>query len=93
MVYAPRVINQDGEVKNENEYQTRDFYIAAFFLAHGRKILHVNRSDPKRVFFAFDDFEGREDLVRAFLYGKAVVEPQAFIAAIKTLKGLIHSND
>lgn len=75
------------------EYQTRDFYIAAFLLANGQKVTHLDRSDPKRVFFAFNDFEGREDLVRAFLLGQAVVEPQAFIAAIKTLKGLIHSND
>jgi uncharacterized protein YbjT (DUF2867 family) len=80
-------------MENANEYSTKDFYIAAYLLAHGHKISYVNRDDPKRVFFAFDDFKGREDLVRAFLYSEAVVEPQAFIAAIKTLKGLIHSND
>jgi len=76
-----------------NVYQTRDFYVSAFLHACGHKISHVNRDDPKRVFFAFTDFEGREDLVRAFLFGKAVIEPQVFIAAIKTLKGLIHATD
>lgn len=76
-----------------NEYLTKDFYIAAYLLAHGHKISYVNRDDPKRVFFAFNDFDGREDLVRAFLYGEALVEARAFIAAIKSLKGLIHSND
>ena len=81
-------------MKNEDkEFVTRDFYIAAYLLALRHKISYVNRSDPKRMFFAFDDFEGREDLVRVFLYGEAVVEPQAFIAAIKSLKGLVHSND
>jgi hypothetical protein len=80
-------------VNNGNEYQTKDFYSAAFLLAHGHKITRINRANPKRVFFAFDEFDGREDLVRAFLYGKAAVEPQAFIAAIKTLKGLIYAND
>lgn len=80
-------------MNDANEYQTRDFYIAAYLLAKGHKIAHINREDPKRVFFAFNDFEGREDLLRAFLYGEGVVEPQAFIASIKTLKGLIHSND
>lgn len=74
-----------------NEYQTRDFYIAAYLLTKGHRIAHINRNDPKRVFFAFNDFEGREDLLRDFLYGKGVVEPQAFIAAIKSLKALIHS--
>lgn len=80
-------------MNDANEYQTRDFYITAFLLSQGHRIVHVNRDDPKRVFFAFENFKGRGDLIRAFLYGKAVVEPQAFIAATKTLKGLIHSND
>lgn len=79
-------------MNDANEYLTRDFYIAAFLLAQGHRIAYVNREDPRRVSFAFNEFEGRGDLVRAFLYGQAVVEPQAFIAAIKTLKGLIHAN-
>lgn len=74
-----------------NVYQTPNFYLASFLLASGNKIAFVNREDPKRVFFAFDDFEGREGLIRTFLYGQAAVEPQAFIAAIKSLKGLIHT--
>jgi hypothetical protein len=80
-------------MEDEKEFVTKDFYIAAYLLAQRHKISYVNRDDPKRVFFAFNDFEGREDLIRAFLYGEAAVEPQAFIAAIKSLKGLIHSND
>ena len=76
-----------------NEYKTKDFYIAAYLLAKGHRIAHINREDPNRVFFAFNDFDGREDLIRDFLYGKGKVEPQAFIAAIKNLKGLIHSYD
>ena len=80
-------------MNDANEYQTRDFYIAAYLLAKGHKIVHINRDEPKRVFFTFNNFEGREDLLRAFLYGEGVVEPQTFVVAIKTLKGLIHSND
>ena len=80
-------------MNDANGYQTRDFYIAAFLLAKGHKIAGINRDDPKRVLFVFNDFEGREDLLRAFLYGEATCEPQGFIVAIKTLKGLIHSDD
>lgn len=75
------------------EYITRDFYIAAFLLSLGHKIAHINRDEPQRVYFAFNDFEGRANLLRSFLYGEATCEPQAFISAIKTLKGLIHGND
>ncbi len=80
-------------MEDANEYKTSDFYIAAFLLAKGRRIAYVNREDPRRICFAFEDFEGRADLLRAFLYGKAMIEPQSFIASIKNLKGLIHGND
>lgn len=80
-------------MENANEYLTSDFYIAVFLLAKGHKIAYVNRDDPRRICFAFDEFEGRANLLRAFLYGEAQVEPQAFIASIKTLKQVIHSND
>lgn len=80
-------------VENANEYLTRDFFIAVFLLSQAHKIEYVNRDDPQRVFFAFKDFEGRKELLRAFLLGKAQVEPQQFIAAQKAVRGLIYSND
>jgi hypothetical protein len=80
-------------MNDANEYQTRDFYIAAYLLAKGHRIAHVNRNDPQRVFFAFNDFDGREDLLRDFLYCRGQVEPQAFITAIKNLKGVIHDSE
>jgi len=76
----------------ENEvFKTKDFYLSAFLVAQGHKILEADRSDPRKVFFAFSDFEGREDLVRRFLFGQTKVEPQGFITSIKSLKQLIHS--
>ena len=78
-------------MEDANEFTTPDFYIASFLIAKGHKLINAKHDGSKRVFFAFDDFEGRKDLLRAFLYGEAVVEPQAFIAAIKSLKQLLHS--
>lgn len=79
--------------ENENEFVTPDFYIASFLLAKNHRLVTVKNDGSKRVFFVFNDFEGRKDLLRAFLYSKAVVEPQAFIAAIKSLKQVLHSCD
>lgn len=76
-----------------NEFTTPDFYVSAFLIAKGYKLISAQHDSSKRVFFAFNDFEGRKDLLRAFLYGEAVVEPQAFINAIKSLKQVIHSRD
>ena len=80
-------------MENADEFTTPDFYIAAFLLAKGHKLISAHHDGSKRVFFAFDDFEGRKALLRAFLYGEAVVEPQVFITAIKSLKQVIHSRD
>lgn len=78
-------------MENEHEFTTPDFYIASFLVARGHRLTTTKNDGSKRVFFVFEDFEDRKDLLRAFLYGEAVVEPQAFIAAIKSLKQLLHT--
>lgn len=81
-------------MEDENkQFNTKDFYISAFLLTKGHRLVGINRENPRQLFFIFNDFEARESLVRDFVYGKASVEPQAFIEKIKTLKQLIHSND
>jgi hypothetical protein len=81
------------QIKDENRFETRDFYIAVFLLCKGLKISSVNRSNPRTVFFAFIDIESRESLVEDFLFGRALVEPKSFISAIKEIKQLLYSND
>ena len=78
---------------NENKFRTPDFYVSAFLIAKGYKLTHTEGDSSGRVFFVFTDCEDRKDLLRAFLYGKAQVECQAFINAIKSLKQVIHSRD
>lgn len=85
--------NRTMEIKDENVFTTRDFYISAFLLTKGYRLESVNRENPRQIFFIFNDFEARESLVRDFVFGKASVEPQAFIEKIKALKQLIYSND
>jgi len=81
-------------MNNKNEkYKTNDFYISAFLIAKGHKILSVDRKEPHRVFSTFKDFEGRENLVRSFLFGRAMIEPQNFITSIKSLKQLLHTGE
>ena len=80
-------------MNDEKTFDTKDFYIASFLLANGHRLSHVNRDDPQRVRFVFNDFEGRGDLLRDFLMGGATVEPQSFINSMKSLKQVIHSHD
>ncbi len=76
---------------NGKSYITKDFYITAFLIAKGFHLSHINRTNPRQVYFAFTNTDGKEQLVEDFLYGRAQVEPKSFISAIKDVKQLLHS--
>lgn len=76
--------------KNENNFGTSDFYLAAFLAAKGLKLNHVDRNDPRRFVFVFENVKHREKLVQDFLFGDAEVEPKSFVGAIKNLKNLLY---
>jgi|APSaa5957512622_1039677.scaffolds.fasta_scaffold47760_2 hypothetical protein len=79
-------------MKNEDtkEYRTSDFYIASFLIAKGFKVAWIDKTNPKRYVFIFQDTADWESLVDDYLYRQAVVEPQAFANAIKELKQFIY---
>jgi hypothetical protein len=79
--------------ENKQNFITKDFYITAFLLAKGFSLSHIDRTNPRQVYFAFDYTESRDQLVEDFLFSRALVEPKSFISAIKELKQLLHSND
>jgi len=80
-------------MNNADEFRTSDFYIACYALTQGAKVAYLDRTDPRRVVFVFENVKDGENLVRDFLYRKALVTPQDFVEKIKVLKQLLHSND
>ncbi|HEY4500768.1 MAG TPA: DUF5659 domain-containing protein [Candidatus Paceibacterota bacterium] len=80
-------------MSDKNEFRTKDFYLACYALTQGAKITYLDRVDPRRAVFVFENVESGESLVRDFLYRKALVDPQDFVEKIKVLKQLLHSDD
>lgn len=78
---------------NQQQFKTSDFYLSAFLLAKDLKLLTVDRLNPNRALFVFQDSEDRQDLVQDFLFGRAKVNPKNFVVAIKELKQLLHSSE
>ena len=78
--------------KNEKQFLTEDFYLAAFCLASDLNLLSIDKSNPRRFSFVFQDCEKREKMVADFLFGRARVEPKKFVSAIKDLKQLLHQS-
>ena len=79
------------QMNNENKFILSDFYLAAFCLVKGFKLLDIDKANPRRALFVFQDKESRQSLVEDFLFGRAEVNPKEFAAAIKELKQLLYS--
>lgn len=75
-----------------NNFVTSDFYTAAFLKAVEVPLIGINKSNPKRFRFVFEDNPKRIKLIDDFFTGRAVVEPRQLIAAIKELKSLMYSD-
>jgi hypothetical protein len=75
---------------SEAAFETRDFYLACFLRCAGYPLLGL-RDEGRRKVFVFRDQRARRDDVIAFYGDTATVKPQAFAAAIKDMKGLLHN--
>lgn len=76
----------------ENRFTTSDFYTAVFLLAREYKLVGINKTDPRRFRFVFEDQKDRAKLLEDFFNGATTVEPRGFITAIKELKSLMYSD-
>jgi hypothetical protein len=59
-------------MKNKNipQFKTSDFYLSAFLLTRGLKLIKVDKSNPQRALFIFEDREDRQSLWRNFCIPK-----------------------
>lgn len=78
-------------MENQN-FQTSDFYSAVFLLASGHKLIKIDKTDPRRFCFVFQNQESRAKLLEDFFNGSARVEPRQFISSIKELKTLMYND-
>jgi len=73
-------------------FQTTDFYTAVFLLTSGFKLIEIDKTNPRRFSFVFQDQESRAKLLEDFFNGSARVEPRQFISSIKELKTLMYND-
>ncbi len=73
-------------------FSTDSFQLASYLLAESVPLLSVDRTNPKRVIFLFEESKQRKLLNQKFLAHKANVEPHKFFSAQKDLKQIIYQN-
>lgn len=76
---------------NDCSFSTDNFQLASYLLAEGCNLLLVNKENPRRALFMFEESKRRVDLTQIFLSYQAKVEPHRFFSAQKDLKQLIYS--
>ena len=77
-------------MKTAKGYEISDFYLTAFLLTKGYKILDT-RQNGKRTLFVLENKNGLEDEIKAFFNHEAEVEANSYKNNIQDLKSLLYS--
>lgn len=77
---------------NKQTFQTDNFQLACYLASESVPLLSLDRTNPKRVMFVFEESEQRKTLTKQFLSYKAKVEPHRFFSAQKDIKQMIYQS-
>lgn len=77
---------------NSTSFSTDSFFLACYLIYESLPLIGVDRTNPRRVAFFFEESEKREFLTNQFLSYQAKVEPNKFATAQKNLKQIIYNN-
>ena len=77
---------------NKITFPTDNFQLACYLISEAIPLHSVDKANPRRVVFVFEESEQRKTLTQTFLAYKALVEPHRFFSAQKDLKQLIYQN-
>ncbi|OGM02661.1 hypothetical protein A2115_03510 [Candidatus Woesebacteria bacterium GWA1_41_8] len=78
--------------QNNKIFQSDNFQLACYLASESVPLLSLDKTNPKRVVFVFEESEQRKILTQQFLTYKAKVEPHRFFSAQKDLKQMIYQN-
>lgn len=77
-----------------NTFNSTDIYLCAYLVSHNVRLRGVERDHNGRAHFYLESNEGLDALVQRYWSGKPVpVIPAQLFAALKHLKGLLHSTN
>jgi hypothetical protein len=72
-------------------YKTNSFYLSAFLYAQDVELISIDKTDPKRAVFNFNNSPEVERLAESFNFGKeCLVDARKFGFAIKSLKSKLY---
>lgn len=80
-------------MEKNGTYKTSDLYIAAYLLSKGLALKGIDRHNPQRSDFIFQDRGDRPELVRQFVCGSAIGNIADFVFYMRRAKRLLYSTE
>ena len=75
------------------KFLTDSFQLSSYLLCESCKLISLDRTNPRRIVFIFEESERRKKLTDEFLSYKTTAEPHRLFSAQKDLKQLIHQSE
>jgi hypothetical protein len=80
------------EIEQNTTYQTTDFYLTAALISSGRRLLHLDRTNPRSIIFVFDNSDFLiGNLVNSYWDKTLSVSAKDFATTLIDLKTRIHT--
>jgi Domain of unknown function (DUF5659) len=79
--------------EHEYGYRTSDFGCATALVASGFRLLRLDKSNPRRAVFVFEDGEDLRAKTGAFWSGGLLVDARQFFETSKRLKARIYADN
>ncbi len=73
-----------------NSYRTSDLALAGALCVSGFVVERVEKINPKRSVFIFDNSTELEEAINKYWSGRLEIEPQAYFYQLKNLKARIY---
>jgi hypothetical protein len=78
--------------ERRTRYSTADFYFAATLLSLGMELVEVDRSEPWRARFTFQDDPQRREWTRSYFAGRLRLDPLVLFHSSRTLKRAVYQD-
>lgn len=78
---------------NSGRYFTSDLEIAAVLLSKGIKLLSIDKSNPRRANFIFEESPDIHSIVSEFVNGTLRLDPKLVFSSARVLKERIYARE
>lgn len=82
----------DTQHNNNKTFLTDNFQLACYLISEAIPLLSLDKTNPRRVIFVFEESERRNTLTQKYLSYQAETEVHRIFSAQKDLKQLIYQN-